>query len=197
MRFFTIFLLLLFTLCSSLNAQCWAKKSLKIQKALDKHYADTLTSPLLKEDVASFRGHPFYAPQKHLIIKARFERTADAKPFQMPTSTDRLPVYTQYGIAFFEIDSKAYKLNIYQNHKYKETLFLPFYDLTNDDTTYGGGRYLDLAYPKNGKIKIDFNRAYHPYCAYSDQYSCPIPPAENRLDIAIPAGVKLLEKFRH
>jgi len=197
MRVFLLFSLFAFLFMGQATAQMWAKKALKTQKKLNKHYQDTLTSPLPKEDVSTFKGHPFYKPKKNLILKADFERTPDAKPFQMPTSTDRLPIYTQYGIAIFVIDGKEYKLNVYQNQKYKETLFLPFYDLTNGDTTYGGGRYLDLPYPKRGKIKIDFNRAYHPYCAYSDRYSCPIPPVENRLDLKILAGVKLAEKYKH
>ncbi len=197
MRLFSILIIVSCLFPSFVSAQIWAKKGLKFQKNLDKYYQDTLTSPLPAADVADFKGHPFFVPNKKFKIKASFERTPDAKPFQMPTSTDRLPIYTQYGIATFTIDGKEYTLNVYQNQKYKETLFLPFYDLTNDEFTYGGGRYLDLKYPKGGKIKLDFNQAYHPYCAYSDQYSCPIPPFENRLDLAIMAGVKLAEKYKH
>jgi hypothetical protein len=76
--------------------------------------------------------------------------------------------------------------------EYAEHLFLPFNDATNGTTTYGGGRYLDLEIPKEGskKIRIDFNKAYNPYCAYNHTFSCPIPPSENNLPIAIPVGVK-------
>ena len=74
--------------------------------------------------------------------------------------------------------------------EYKDYLFLPFTDLTNGDTTYGGGRYIDMRIPEKNTIILDFNQSYNPYCAYGGNYSCPIPPAENNLDIAITAGVK-------
>ncbi len=193
-------ILLIITLCTinfSLSAQMWAKKGKAAQKKLDKFYQDSLTSPLPKADVADFPGHPFYALNKKFIVKAKLERTPDAKPFQMPTSTDRLPIYKQYGIAIFTIDGVEYTLSVFQNLKHKTSLFLPFYDLTSGETTYGGGRYLDLPIQRGKKIKIDFNKAYHPYCAYNDGYSCPIPPSENRLDVEILAGIKLAEKYKH
>lgn len=181
-----------------LKAQKWVKKGESFQKELNKHYKNATTSPLPKEDIAGFAGHPFFPLDKKFIVKAKLERTPDAKPFQMPTSTERLPIYRQYAIATFKIDGKEYKLSIFQNVKRKTTLFLPFYDLTSGEMTYGGGRYLDFAFiPRGNKIKIDFNQAYHPYCAYSDGYSCPIPPIENRLDLEILAGVKLAEKYMH
>lgn len=178
-------------------AQGWAKKGKKFQAKLDKFYQDTSTSPLPKEDVANFPGHPFFTPSRKFIVKADFETTPDTKPFQMPTSTDRLPIYRQYGIATFEIDGKNYRLAVFQNQKHKATLFLPFYDHTNSESTYGGGRYIDIGYPRGKKIKIDFNKAYHPYCAYNDRYSCPIPPAENRMDVEVNAGVQLAKKYKH
>ena len=68
------------------------------------------------------------------------------------------------------------------------SLFLPFNDLTNGNKSYGGGRYIDLEIPKENTIVIDFNKAYNPYCAYNNDYSCPIPPPENELNVKINAG---------
>ena len=71
------------------------------------------------------------------------------------------------------------------------TLFLAFADETSARETYGAGRYLDLK--KIGgatEIELDFNRAYNPYCAYAEGFSCPLPPPENILKIAIRAGEK-------
>jgi len=89
-------------------------------------------------------------------------------------------------------------LTLYQNFAlltnplYKDLLFLPFTDLTNNKETYGGGRYinLDIKSINEAKIIIDFNKAYNPYCAYSDGYRCPIPPEENNLPLEIKAGEK-------
>jgi uncharacterized protein (DUF1684 family) len=79
------------------------------------------------------------------------------------------------------------------NPAYKNLLFLPFNDSSNGDSSYGGGRYIDLDvnHIVNKQITIDFNKAYNPYCAYSDGYRCPVPPQENRLSIEILAGEKL------
>jgi uncharacterized protein (DUF1684 family) len=80
--------------------------------------------------------------------------------------------------------------------KYKDHLFIPFTDGTTYTETYGGGRYIDLSVNdiKNGKIELDFNKCYNPYCAYAGGFNCPIPPVENRLPVAIKAGEKLYGK---
>ena len=75
---------------------------------------------------------------------------------------------------------------------YRDYLFIPFKDLTNGKESYGGGRYIDLRMRQLDKDKVilDFNKSYNPYCAFSEEYSCPIPPKENHLTIAIEAGEK-------
>ena len=78
--------------------------------------------------------------------------------------------------------------------KYKNYLFLPFTDLSNDEESYAGGRFIDLEIPEGNEIAIDFNRAYNPYCAYNDKYSCPIPPKENFLNMKILGGVAYKKK---
>ncbi len=72
-------------------------------------------------------------------------------------------------------------------------LFVPFMDLTNRTDTYEGGRFLDLQRTPTGLYELDFNRAYNPNCYFDASWVCPIPPPENRLDVAIEAG----EKVRH
>ena len=113
-----------------------------------------------------------------------------------------MALYRKYGIARFTLDNKKLELSIYQNQKlmtsleYAEHLFLPFNDTSNGKSTYEGGRFIDLEIPSEGSqtIVIDFNKAYNPYCAYNHKYSCPIPPAENYLQVAISAGVKAYGK---
>ena len=95
-----------------------------------------------------------------------------------------------------KIDDKAFKLNVYQNVDlnkktgYEDYLFLPFSDLTCGKESYIGGRYVDMKIQKGKTWTIDFNKAYNPYCAYNYEYSCPIVPLENDLNIEILAGVK-------
>ncbi len=76
----------------------------------------------------------------------------------------------------------------------KGVLFLPFTDLTNSKETYGAGRYIEVKSGNGNTITIDFNKAYNPYCAYNEAYSCPIPPKENRMAIGILAGEKTYKK---
>ena len=77
---------------------------------------------------------------------------------------------------------------------YEDYLFLPFLDDTNGEESYGGGRYIDCRIPEGDTIEIDFNKAYNPYCAYNENYSCPIVPRENYLAIEVKAGVKVFKK---
>lgn len=82
-----------------------------------------------------------------------------------------------------------------QKEEYADYLFFPFTDETNGKETYGGGRYIDLRIPKEGdSLVIDFNMAYNPYCAYSWQYSCPLVPAENQMDVEVPVGIRYHKK---
>ena len=114
----------------------------------------------------------------------------------MPTSTDRKALERVYGIAYFTIGTGNYQLEIYQNldlldqEGYEDYLFLPFTDNTNGETTYAGGRYIDLSIPSGDSLLIDFNKAYNPYCVYNKKYSCPIVPEVNYIDTDINAGVK-------
>ena len=95
------------------------------------------------------------------------------------------------------LDGQPQRLFVYQsldllhNQEYRDYLIVLFTDRTNGQGSYGGGRYLDLrrGQIQDGQLVLDFNRAYNPYCAYGSQYSCPIPPAENQLPVAIKAGV--------
>ena len=204
---FKITALGLLLLSSSLFAQ-ESKKDFKAE--VKKHQTEMNTefssedhSPLLEKDRIEFKKLDFFKPNQAFKVTATFKRTPDEEVFKMKTSTERAPEYVKYGEVTFTLDGKEYKLNIYQNVKlvekeeYKDYLFMPFTDLTNGESTYGGGRYIDLKIPEGDKIVIDFNKAYNPYCAYSHKYSCPIPPKENHLLVEVKAGVKAFENDDH
>lgn len=167
------------------------------QQELNEHYKDTADSPLPFAEIESFSGHEFFPIDMKYRVEADLILTPEATAFEIPTSTARKALYRQYAIAVFTIDSIEYRLSLYESMKlkekeeYKDYLFLPYKDFTNGFETYGGGRYIDLKIPDGEKIIIDFNQSYNPYCAYSDKYSCPIPPDENSLPGRIEAGVML------
>lgn len=168
----------------------------KFQLELNAEFANAQTSPLTAEDLANFKSLDFYPINEKAFVIAQFVRTENEKPFGMPTSTDRKPLYVKYGEAHFKMDGKQLKLNIYRNielskqEEYKDHLFLPYSDLTSGKESYIGGKYIDLKTPAGSTIVIDFNLSYNPYCAYNYKYSCPKVPLENDLPIEILAGVK-------
>ena len=170
------------------------------QEEMDQKFSNPEESPLDEKDRKEFTGLNFYPVDPDYIVKAEFVRTPAEAPFAMKTSTDRLPIYVKYGELYFKLNDKELKLNVYQNQElvedpeYFDYLFLPFTDKTNGNSTYGGGRYLDLRIPDSKEVVLDFNKAYNPYCAYSGKYSCPVPPEENNLDVEIFAGVKSFDK---
>lgn len=174
----------------------------EIEKHREEYKADFLknsSSPLKKEDFEYLR---FYEPNEKFKVVCEFIATKKGKPFDVPTSSGQTATYTKFGELKFEIDGKSYKLAVYQSLKlrnlpqYRDYLFIPFKDLTNGKESYGGGRYLDLRMKEisGDKIYLDFNKAYNPYCAFSAGYSCPIPPKENHLKVAIEAGEKNFAK---
>jgi len=196
-----VFALALLLAFGSIHAQeCSEAASKAAQKKLNEEYADPKKSPLIKEDQKTFKALDFYAVDMEYCVTAKFKRTPDEKPFYMATTTGRKAKYVKYGELSFILKGKTCKLDIFQNpdllkiEEYKDYLFLPFTDNTNGEGSYTGGRYIDMRLPKGDSMQIDFNAAYNPYCAYNHDYSCPIPPTQNNLDVAIRAGVKAFVK---
>lgn len=189
-------LLLIFSFITLQAQDKTTETSQEFQDNLNLEYADKAKSPLMEKDLKTFKSLDFFSINDKYIIEAKFIRTKKEKVFKMKTSTSRLPEYKKYGELHFSIDGVDCKLNVYQNIDlikkpgFDDYLFLPFSDLTNGKETYIGGRYVDLRIQKGTTWKIDFNKAYNPYCAYNYEYSCPIVPLENDLNVAILAGVK-------
>ena len=177
---------------------------LDFQRTINEEYKDPGESPLSKEDRASFESLDFFKIDTNYVVTAEFVRTPYESPFAMPTTKERTPIYVKYGELYFQLKGKKYTLNVYKSQdllkkpEYADYLFLPFTDESNGISTYGGGRYIDLKLPLGKTVELDFNKAYNPYCAYSKNYSCPIPPKENDLKTSIPVGVRYdKKKFSH
>lgn len=196
--FFTI--TAIFALYAARAQECSPEKSKAYQQQLNKEYADPAESPLTKKDLKKFKSLDFYPVDIAYCVEARFVRTPNETPFEMPTTTTRKPMYVKFGEVYFTVNGTACKLDVFQNidlvkkEEYKNHLFLPFTDYTSGNGSYGGGRYIDLQQPEGDTIIIDFNTAYNPYCAYNHDYSCPIPPAQNDIKVEVRAGVK---EYKH
>lgn len=166
-------------------------------------YRDKQIQEMVKDEFGPLRKDQveyvtFYPAKQDYVVTAAVEQLFNEPTFRMPTYDGTSNEYKRYGFLNFELNGKKYKLTAYQsvalfqNATYKNHLFVPFMDNTTGETSYEGGRYLDLSISdiKDGKIKIDFNKAYNPYCAYSNGYRCPQPPKDNILNAAIEAGEK-------
>jgi uncharacterized protein (DUF1684 family) len=176
----------------------------KFQKELNEEYLNPKETPLRGDNFTNFKAHPFFPITSKYRVTAKFTKTENAEPFELPTSSGKTKSYKEYGKATFELDGKSYTLTLYQSltlikqKKYKDYLFLPFRDATNEKETYGGGKYMDLTIPKGNTIVLDFNKSYQPYCAYNAyDYNCPIVPEENKLPIEIRAGVMYEDIYHH
>ena len=176
----------------------------KFQKELNTEYLNPKKTPLRGDNLKNFKKHPFFPINLKYRVTAKFVKTENPVPFELPTSSGKFKQYQEYGKATFELDGKSLTLTLYQSldlmkmEKYKDHLFLPFRDETNEKETYGGGKYMDLKIPAGNEIILDFNQSYQPYCAYNAfDYNCPIVPAENKLPIRIEAGVMYEDVYHH
>lgn len=138
----------------------------------------------------------YYEPDTAFVVEADFVIKSKQKEIEFITSTGMKAKYLVFGELHFKVGDKNCILQVYRpsvlSPLTKNILFIPFKDLTSGNYTYGGGRYLDLRMDevKGEKLRLDFNKAYNPLCAYEDGFSCPIPPKENHLKVKIEAGEK-------
>ncbi|WP_055446627.1 DUF1684 domain-containing protein [Lacinutrix mariniflava] len=171
------------------------------QREMNSDFKDASESPLKDKDRKDFKGLYFFKFDSTYVVTATLKTTPNSKWFKMKTTTSRVSNERVYGVLSFKLNGNVYDLNIYQGQDlmekegFEDYLFLPFLDDTNGDTSYGGGRYIDLRIPEEGaNLVVDFNKAYNPYCAYNDKYSCPIVPRGNSIDEKIEAGIKAYAK---
>jgi len=166
-------------------------------------FKDASKSPLKKKDLKNFNGLDFFPVDSNYIVTAQLKRIKDAPAFLMPTTTERKPMYREFGTLHFTLKGKELVLTLFQNlenldsEEFKDHLFLPFTDDTSGNESYGGGRYMDVLISdinEDDKIVLNFNNTYNPYCAYNEKYSCPIPPRKNHLDIEVKVGVMAFKK---
>jgi hypothetical protein len=163
---------------------------------MNANFKDATKSPLKAGDRKQFSGLDFFKFDSTFIVKAELKRTPNSEWFKMQSTTGDTTNERVYGVLSFVLKGQSFTLNVYQGKAmmtregFEDYLFLPFTDHTNGESTYGGGRYIDLRIPEGDGIEIDFNTAYNPYCAYNEKYSCPIVPRVNTIDIAVRAGLK-------
>ncbi len=167
------------------------------RKHKDEYFGSGAHSPLEHEQQHGFEGLAYFAYNPAL----QFELDIDAaegqgEPLTLDTSDGQKVDFLVAGKIIFMVDDGEYELTLLKDYD-RGRFFLPFADTTNGLETYKGGRYIDPQEKLNGKLSVDFNYAYNPYCAYGDGWSCPLPPESNQLPVEIRAGEKAFELGKH
>jgi uncharacterized protein (DUF1684 family) len=157
----------------------------------DQYFANDPYSPLTPQQKADFKGLQYFPENPVLRFHLPLEKTDQHGDVEIQISNGDIQVYNRYGVIHFEVNGEPANLTIFAN---EYGLFLPFVDSLAGVETYGAGRYLEPEELPDGKLLIDFNLAYNPYCAYNEVWSCPLTPWENRLKVPIHAGEKLFQK---
>jgi uncharacterized protein (DUF1684 family) len=141
---------------------------------------------------AAFTGTPAYPPHSRWVVTGRYAAFDQPRPTTVGAAVEGLQhVYDASGRIEFELDGQALALTAFPGYA-AGTLSVLFTDATSGVTTYAANRYLLVGSPANdGTVVLDFNRSANLPCAYTDLATCPLPPAENRLPVAIEAGEKI------
>jgi uncharacterized protein (DUF1684 family) len=145
-------------------------------------------SPIPEVERKRFVGLKYFPPDKKYRFEVNLQRHDSPAIVTMVTSKGTQQRFQRYG--YFELEvKKKVQLQAYKAaEREDDSLFIPFRDRTSGKESYAGARYLDLHMQPDDDYVLDFNLAYSPYCAYSEEYICPLPPRENWLDVEIRAG---------
>lgn len=166
----------------------WRSELLDFRARKDAHFASG-RGPI--SDPSSFKGLTYFPPDPTWNMQLEVRRVAPEAVTLATTTPDEHQEFITWGTV--TLPSGEYLMLYARQADAPNAVFVPFRDATSGHSTYGAGRYLDA--PLSGDtVQLDFNRTYQPYCAYSQAWTCPLPPAENWLSVAIEAGEKLPEQ---
>lgn len=155
----------------------------------DRFMAHHAESPFVSEHIDGFSGLRYFPIDERYRVRATLRRLSTPAEAYLRTNRDGQAVMRYLGDLEFELDRRNLKLRVYHAGEGVGTsVFVPFRDGTSGDESYGPGRYITLELTESDEYELDFNRAFNPYCAYTDAYECGFPPAENDLPVPIPAG---------
>jgi uncharacterized protein (DUF1684 family) len=143
-----------------------------------------------KEERRTFPTREWYPVKDELRIPATYIRYDTPRIVKMPDILGAILDENMEGYVTFELHGKTYELVVSELSDHR--LFVQFMDETNDNSTYPSGRYHYTDPHEDGKVFVDFNKAYSPPCAFTEYATCTFPPQENHLHARIEAGEKFL-----
>ena len=134
-----------------------------------------------------FKGLEYFPLSQDWRFTAKFEPYSPMKKIPIINILGMEEDMNSPGALLFEVDGKQYRLDTVLEDG-ETDYFVMFADQTSGKQTYGAGRFLYVKPPVDGRTVLDFNKSYNPPCAFSPYATCPLPPPENRLAVAVQAG---------
>lgn len=135
-----------------------------------------------------FKGLQYFPVDPSLVVTASFVPYAEPRTIPIPNVLGQTPGMESPGYVTFVVNGRTLRLEpVYETSERKDLFFI-FRDQTSRDATYPAGRFLHAPLPENGRVVLDFNKAYNPPCAFTDFATCPLPPKQNQLPVRIEAG---------
>ncbi|MEA3328928.1 MAG: DUF1684 domain-containing protein [Candidatus Omnitrophota bacterium] len=172
----------------------WKEQVEKERREKDEFFIVDPNSPIPLENRFKFEGLNYYSLNQSYRFELGLHEHNEKKTLNVEDTRGEIRKFVRWGEFRFKIDDKECAIQAYKVDADNQRLFVPFRDKTSGKETYGAGRYLDLLpegdVNRNEKWALDFNRAYNPFCAYNEDYVCPLVPPENWLDVEIQAGEK-------
>ncbi len=173
------------------DEETWSRALSKFRAEKDEYFRASHNSPLSQDLRAAFHGLSYFDPDPSLRLEARLQRYDSPVAVMVATSKGTRQLFNRVGYFDLAVEGTPVRIHAYQSAERDDpNLFVPFRDSTSGTQSYGAARYLDLPVEHNDEYAVDFNYAYNPYCAYSEDYVCPLPPQENWLKVPIRAGEK-------
>ncbi|MCD6574674.1 DUF1684 domain-containing protein [Candidatus Aerophobetes bacterium] len=172
----------------------WKQNLEREREEKDRFFLEHPQSPLSFRERSEFKGLAYFPPNPDYLFELELHEHREKKTIKIAYTKGNEQEFLRWGEFRFKINGQEQILQAYKGSPIEETLFVPFKDGTSGKETYGAGRYIDLDPDTDktidGKWILDFNKAYNPWCVYSEAYTCPFVPPENWLKVPIYAGEK-------
>lgn len=168
----------------------------RFRQEKDRYFSLDQNSPLTSGQQERFKGLCYFEEVPELAFKVRASLVDGSSEIDIPLSTGGASSTRRWATVTFNVDGAEETLTVFREDEHGP-LFLPFRDGTSGAETYVAGRYLEVHLMDDGDLWLDFNYAYNPFCAYNDDWSCPIPPPENRISSPIRAGERTYPDSEH
>ncbi len=171
------------------DQETWKRALSRFRQEKDEFFRSDPDSPFPPETRLAFSGLSYFDPDHDYRFEARLQRSPSPEGAAMRTSKGTRQLFNTVGYFDLSMGGKDFRVSAYQSAERLEPgLFIPFRDVTSGKESYASARYLDMEVEHDDEYAVDFNYAYNPYCAYSEDYVCPLPPQENGLKVPIRAG---------